>query len=415
MPQAPAPHRPFFIRAINASGKALNRVVPDLPTLNNEKLIAKACKDTGLSDFGNENFREGLQQFTQALEQEAQLNTMGRMMINTEIVRYLSNKLRFEDFAKQHPDLRQQEVARPIFILGLPRTGTTILFNLLAMDPTTRAPLSWEMQDPFPPPRQKSYRSDPRIATCRKQFGILDNLEPRLKTIHEFDAQLPQECVPMYRHEFLCMEYNISYFVPGYHEWLKNQSLIPALEFHKAYLQHLQYYYKKERWILKSPAHLPSIEEILAVYPNACIIQTHRDPTKVAPSLTSLAYALQGMGSDHVDPHRVGKQQMDLWEYSLNKAMAARKKLTDKKDQFIDIQFEETIRDPFATIQRIYRHFDIPYTKEAERLMRSFLASNQEGKHGKHHYSLEMFGLDEASNRERFADYCEMFDIPTGG
>lgn len=402
------PHRPFFVKAINSIGK----LGFQFPSLEENKLVDKALKTTGLSDFGDEHFRLGMNQFIKALENEAQLNTMGRLMAQTEIVKYMQNRLKFVDFAKNNPQVREQEVSRPIFIVGLPRTGTTILFNLLAMDPTTRAPLSWEMQYPFPPPEEQSYRTDSRIADCGKDFRILDKLEPKLKTIHEFDAQLPQECVPMYRHEFLCMEYNISYYVPSYHEWLKSQDLVPALKFHKQYLQHLQYHYKKERWILKSPAHLPSIEEILEVYPNACIIQTHRDPMKVAPSSTSLAYTLQGLGSDHVDPQKVGKQQMDLWEYSLNKAMQARKKLADKSEQFIDVQFEEIVSDPFKTIKRIYDHFDIFYTSETETLMRGFLAANPQGKFGKHHYSLEMFGLDEQSNRARFADYCDMFNIP---
>lgn len=410
---APSPHRPFFIKTINTVGSALWKMGFQVPTLNEEKLIQQARKETGLANFGGDNFREGMHQLIDSLENEAHLNMMGRLMTNTEIVRYLKNKLLFEEYARQNPDVRQQEVARPIFIVGLPRTGTTLLFNLLAMDPTTRAPLSWEVQDPFPPPREETYRSDPRIENCRKAFNTLNKLDPNLIKIHEFESQWPQECVPMYRHEFLCMEYQISYRVPNYHQWLKNQDLVPALQFHKQFLQHLQHHYKKDRWILKSPAHLPSIEEIFSVYPDACIIHTHRDPMKVAPSSTSLAYAIRCLGSDEVDPHEVGAQQMDLWEYSLNKAMAARKKLTDKEDQIIDIQFEDAVTDPYGTIRKIYDKFGIAFTTEAEQQMRGFHEANPQGKHGKHHYSLEMFGLDEKSNSKRFADYCDMFDIPT--
>ena len=313
-----------------------------------------------------------MRRFLRALEEEAELNTMGRLMAETEIVKYLSNRLKFEDYAKLHPDVRTQEVSRPIFIVGLPRTGTTILFNLLAMDPTTRAPLSWEIRNPFPPPREETYRSDTRIADCAKDFTILYRMEPKLISIHEFDSQWPQECVPMYRHEFLCIEYNISYKVPGYYEWLKSQDIIPALRFHKQFLQHLQYHYNKELWILKSPAHLPFKEKIFEVYPDACIIHTHRDPLKVVASVTSLAYTVQCLGSDKVDAHATGEQQMDLWEYSINKAMEARKKLCHKNDQIIDVYFEDIVNDPFVTIQKIYGKFGIEFNDDAEKLMREF-------------------------------------------
>jgi len=295
-----------------------------------------------------------MRRLLRSMEEEAELNTMGRLMVESDTVKYLSNRLEFEDYARLHPDVRIQEVSRPIFIVGLPRTGTTILFNLLALDPATRAPLSWEMQNPFPPPREETYRSDTRIADCAEDFVILNKVEPKLLSIHEFDAQRPQECVLMYRHEFLCIEYSFSYKVPGYYEWLKSQDIIPALSFHKQFLQHLQYHYKKERWILKSPAHLPYIENIFEIYPDACIIHTHRDPLEVAASATSLAYTLQCVGSDKVDAHETGEQQMNLWEYSLNKAMEARKKLCHKNDQIIDIYYEDIVNEPFVTIQKIY-------------------------------------------------------------
>lgn len=407
----PTPYRPWFAKALNVAGEGIFRLGWKPPRLEETELIRQARRATGLEDFGDEGFRPGLRVFLAALEKEANLNLMGRLMAQQNIRGYLKDMLQFEDFHKQHPDLRQQEIRQPLFILGLPRTGTTILFNLLAQDQRNRVPMAWEVSEPMPPPRAATYHCDPRIARCRKRFAMLDRLSPGLKAIHEFGAELPQECVQLYEYRFLSIISLVTHRVPGYYRWVRQQDLLPALRFHKQFLQHLQYYHQKERWVLKSPIHLNSIEELLTVYPDARIVQTHRHPLQVIPSMSSLAYALQQLGSDRVDPKEVGQQQLEMWGAALRRAVAARQKFAVRGEQFCDVRFEEVLKDPIAVVARIYGHFGIPFLPEAERAMTAFLRDNPQGKHGKHRYSLEMFGLDAQRDRHHFADYCAMFNL----
>jgi hypothetical protein len=168
----------------------------------------------------------------------------------------------------------------------------------------------------------------------------------------------------------------------------------------------------KDRWVLKSPVHLRSLDALLTEYPDARIIFTHRDPAKTVPSLASLFYVIRGLASDSVDPHALGQQQLQWWADSLDAAMAAREKHSEKSDQFMDVQFEEVVADPVATLRAAYERFDIPWSADTEGRMRSFLANNPRGKHGAHRYEIEDFGMTLSQIRERFDGYCSEYGIP---
>jgi hypothetical protein len=407
------PNRPLPLRAINGIGGALRKLGLPLIDLDEEKLLSAARKATGYSDFGGDHFRTGMRRLLDSLDGEAQLNIIGRLTARRTLQSNLENRLRLQAHRTRHPQLGDQEIRRPIFILGLPRTGTTILFHLLAQDPTTRAPLSWEVGTPCPPPREASYTSDPRIEAMEQQFANLSKLVPTLCAIHEFGAELPQECVAITGHEFLSVQFFILFNVSRYQQWLDQQSFVPALQFHRRFLQHLQSEYALERWVLKTPGHLAAIEDLLEVYPDACIVHTHRDPVDVMPSLASLCYALRGIGTDVLDPHFVGRQQTELWSQHLQRAVRARERLRARSDQFLDIQFEDVVKDPIDVIGRIYAHFEIPFHDPARRRMEAFVAANPRGRLGAHRYCLEDFGLDREHERRRFAEYCDRFSIPT--
>ncbi|MCP5040899.1 MAG: sulfotransferase [bacterium] len=410
---APKPHRPLAIRAINGVGAGLRRLgVPLLP-VEEEGLLRAARLETGLEDFGGEQFREGLRRLVNSLNEQAQLNVLGRIGARTTLVGSLRNRLQLHDHRKKNPQVAEQEIREPLFIVGLPRTGTTVLFNLLSLDPANRAPLSWEVERPCPAPREETHHSDPRIESMEKQFANLIKMAPNLYAIHEFGAELPQECIAIIGHEFLSVQFHIMYNVASYQEWLDGQSTLPALAFHRRFLQHLQSEFPPKRWVLKTPGHLAVIDELLEVYPDARIIHTHRDPLDVMPSIASLSYTLRGLGTDALDPHFVGHQQTELWANHLERAQRARERTRDREDQFIDVQFEDVANDPIAVIERIYAHFAIPFEAATRQLMQAHLASNPRGKHGAHHYSLEDFGLDRAAVQMRFAGYCERFGIPS--
>ena len=407
----PPPHRPFGIKALNAVGAGLRGLGWDPPSLEPQNLIDAAIRRAGSSDFGGEDFREGLDVFIDSVEREGELSTLGRISCRETLLRYLTNRLRLQEYRTAHPEVADEVIERPIFIVGLPRTGTTILFNMLSQDPGHRTPLSWEVEWPVPPPEPETYDSDPRIQDAEKLFGNLDRVIPTLPAIHEFGALLPQECVPINAHELLTVQFHITFHVPSYQSWLNRQSMLRSYEFHKRFLQHLQSKYMLDRWVLKSPAHLPAINELLEVYPDALIIHTHRDPARVMPSLASLNYAFRCMNSDSVDPARIGRDVMDVWSLYLQRAVEARRQHSDKPDQFFDAHFEDTLRDPVDLLRRAYAHFGLELTHAARDRMAAFLAANPRGSRGVHRYEPKDFNLDLSEIRERFSEYCSEFDV----
>jgi hypothetical protein len=407
----PPPHRPFGIKALNRVGSGLRAVGFTWPSLDEQSLLDAAIRRAGSSDFGDDHFLEGMRVLLDSVEREADLSTLGRVSCRETLLRYLENRLRLTEYRKQHPEVAEQRVERPIFIVGLPRTGTTLLFNLLAQDPGNRAPLSWEVEWPVPPPEPETRDTDPRIKDAEKLFGNLDRLIPTLPAIHEFGAQLPQECVPINAHEFLSVQFHITFHVPSYQAWLNDQDMVRSYEFHKKFLQHLQSKYMKDRWALKSPAHLPAIDELLEVYPDALIIHTHRDPGNVMPSLASLHYAFRGMNSDSVDPARIGRNVMDTWSLQLHKAVEARRRHQDKPGQFFDAHFEDTLANPVDLLRRAYEHFGLELNDATRERMSAFLEANPRGSRGVHRYVREDFGLDLAEIRERFSEYCDEFRV----
>ncbi len=402
------PHRPFPIKLINIPGKLGFKI----PGLKLDKMIKAAKRSTGLNDFGNEDFMERLAVLINSLNNEGRLTTIGRISAKETISRYLRNRLLIENHLKNHPEIEQQEIRKPLIIAGLPRTGTTILFNLLAEDPANRVPMSWEATLPFPPPKTATYDSDPRIQEMQKMFDQLSMLAPGLMAIHEFGALLPQECIPLISYEFVGVEFHSTYYVPGFLKFVDKQSWLPGYQYHKRMLQYLQSEHKKERWVLKTPGHLPVMDQLLEVYPDACIIHTHRDPMKVLTSVSSLNYTLRGIGMDELDPKEVGPDQLDMWESYLNRAIDVREKLGKNNPHFFDVQFEEVLEDPIALIERIYKHFDIPFSDEAKTNMQNHIKNKPRGQFGKHTYHLEDFGLDEKRDRPRLQRYCDYFNIP---
>jgi hypothetical protein len=408
---ATKPTRLFPVRVANAIGRGMARIGFQVPTLDEQALLERVRKETGLYDFGGDHFREGLHQLTEALENEARLNLMGRISANVLIRTYLRNRLQLCEYRKQNPDVGEQSIREPLVIAGLPRTGTSILYALLARDPVNRAPLGWELDSPCPPPEPASYATDPRIARIQKQFDTMYKLEPNMAPIHQVGASIPQECLAITAHEFMSVQFHVSYDIPSYQAWLDAQSFLPAFQTHRQILQHLQHKLPTERWVLKTPGHLSVLGDLLAAYPDACVVHTHRAPMEVMASLASLYYTCRGMSSDAMDPLTTGPPILELWSKHLERAIQARERLSDKKDQFFDVQFRDTAKDPIAVVQKIYAHFDIPFTEEAHRRMQAYIDENPRGRRGVHSYALEDFGLDGKRDAQRFETYREAFGV----
>jgi hypothetical protein len=397
------------MRVLNRMGPVL---APRWPSLDPDNIVRAAARAAKSDQFGDESFRDALPVFFEAIAREADLSWLGRVMCRQSLLAFLQNRFSVYRYRAAHPEVAGVPIERPLFIVGFPRTGTTILHNLLVQDSANRAPLAWEVQFPDPPPRSDTFDTDPRIDKARTHFGHMDTMAPSLASIHEIGADLPQECVPILAQSMLGPQLNMIFNVPSYQAWVDTQSHAPAYTYHRHFLEHLQSKHMRDRWVLKSPVHLRSLDALLAEYPDARIIFTHRDPAKTVPSLASLYYVIHGLASDSIEPHALGQQTAQWWADSLDEAIAARDRHRDKSDQFMDVQFEEVVDDPVAVLGRAYERFDIPWSADIESGMRAFVANNPRGKHGAHRYEIGDFGMSLGHIRERFENYCSAYDIP---
>lgn len=406
-----APGRPLGVRCINGLGRLLRGDRLPLASLDEQGLLDKASRNTGLDDFGDPAFRDRLRLLLDSLQREARLTLLGRMIARADTIRLLENRLRIIDTLKKNPAIAHGEVRRPLFILGLPRTGTTILHQLLAQDPANRVPMTWEVHRPWPPPERATYDSDPRIAAVEKHLSGVDRILPGFQAIHPMGAHLPQECVALTAHDFATMIYHTSYDVPGYQRWLEGADLRPVYAFHRRQLQYLQWRCPGERWVLKSPGHLWALDALLAEYPDALIVQTHRDPLKVIASLTSLVTLLRGMCSDEIDPLAVARDWTVRLEAGLSRTLLVRRRAGLDEARVFDLHFREFLGNEIGMVRRIYDRFGLFWSDEAERRMQSFLAANPREKHGVHRYRFAETGLDLAEERRRYAPYQESMRV----
>ena len=402
---------PLAIRLMNAAGGPLLAAGLPVVRLDESRLLERAARNTELSDFGDETFREPLRILLRSFESEARLTLLGRIIARTDMVRLLENRLRMTDVRKRHPEIEEGEVRRPLFVVGLPRTGTTILHELLAHDPANRVPMTWEVHQPWPPPERATYETDPRIARVEKHFDGVDKIIPGFKKMHPMGATLPQECVALMAHDFATMIFHTTHDVPTYEAWLEAEDLRWVYASHRRQLQYLQWRCPARRWVLKSPGHLWALDSLLAEYPDARIVQTHRDPRKVVASLTSLITLLRGMASDRVDPRAIGADWTARLAAGLQKTMEVRERECLGPDRVFDVHFKQFVGNEIETVRRIYEQFDLELTAEAEQRMRRFLAANPKDKHGIHRYSLAEAGLDAETEHRRYAAYRERYGV----
>lgn len=415
------PFRPLPIRALNALGRVLARVGIRPIALDRASLMRASEKATGLSDYGPDDFIEPLDRLLDALERESRLTLFGRYFARRQLIELLCHRLELADWRTRRPEIAAQEIRRPLFIVGLPRTGTTLLYGLLAEDPAHRAPLSWEIDQPSPPAETATYETDPRIATTQARFDQVNQLAPGFQTIHPVGARMPQECIVPTASVFMSIRFQMAFTVPSYDAWLLEQDMRPAYQHHRRWLQHMQSRHARERWILKSPGHLGPIDALFDTYPDAMVVQTHRDPIRVIPSVAHLEYTMRLVSSDDVDPAAVGREMLHVWSRLLSQGMAARAKDPERDRRILDLSMREITSDPIACIERIYTHFGLDLSDVARARMQAYLERHPKDEFGVHRYSLEAFGLDaEEVNaafkgyRERFGVEAEPFEGPAG-
>ena len=384
-------------------------------SFDRERLVDDATAATGFDDFGGPTWQEGLDRLLESLAGEARLNELGVTIVASEVGAYLRTRLGIVAHRAAHPDLGERAITRPLVIVGQPRTGTTILYDLLAQDPANRAPLSWEVDLPCPPPATATYDTDARIDQCEAASEMADLVIPGFRAFHPIGARLAQECVRMTGSEFRSMIFSVQYDVPTYNRWLLDEAdLAPAYRWHRTFLEHLQSGHMADRWLLKSPAHLWHVGGLLAEYPDAVVIQTHRDPLKVIASVSALAAHLRRMASDAPSlPAAAEQYRHDIFD-GLERGLAARRDGVLPAEQVVDVQFTDFVAHPFATIAALYDRLGLALSAEAESRMRAFLASNPgDGGGGGSRYRWADTGLDADELREQAREYQEHFAVPS--
>jgi hypothetical protein len=376
------------------------------------QLVDAATAATGLDDLGDKTWHEGLERLLWALREEADLHELGVQIAAGEVAGYLSNRLQIVDWRKQHPEIAEADVVPPVVIVGQGRTGTTILYDLLAQDPVTRVPLSWEVDRPCPPPETATYDTDPRIDEVEAVQSGVELLIPGFRAMHPIGARLAQECVRMTAGDFRSLIFPTQYRVPSYARWVLDEAdMAPAYRWHRHYLQHLQSRHPAPRWLLKSPAHIWHLGELLAEYPGALLVQTHRDPLRIIASLASLLSTLRRLATDQPDLVDIAQEWADYVIDGLDRSVAARLDGTVPADRIVDVRFEEINRDPMGVVDRVYDRFGLELPGATADRMREFLDRAPHAGPGAHAYSFADTGLDERALRQRCQRYQEHFAV----
>jgi len=379
---------------------------------NPQQLIDSACAEAGSDDFGEDGWQPGLDRVADGLVNEARLSAIGVEIAYLDIMRALKNRLDVIAWRNQHPEIATKPITAPIFIVGQPRTGTTILYDLLAQDPDLRAPLTWEVEAPCPVPQPETYHNDPRIAATQASLELSEQIIPGFLAFHPMGALVGQECVRITASAFTSMIFSVQYRLPSYYPWLLyNADHAGAYRYHRIFLQHLQSGVPGQ-WILKSPAHLWQLDALLAEYPDALIVQTHRDPLNVISSIAALTHHLRRMGSDESNIAECAAQSYEEIVVGLDRGMALRDSGTVPSGRVIDVQFADFMNDPWTTIRGIYEKLGRELRPDTEQKMRDFLAAHpSDGGRGR--YTWSDTGLDAGEVRDRVRAYQDRYSVPT--
>ena len=374
-----------------------------------DALHEAARREVGFDDFGDRSYLEGFRVLLDAYDRESRLTDVGRGMVEAQLLGILKNRLVVQKFWNENPAILRSEIRRPIFVLGLVRTGTTALHHLLSQDPHMQVLEYWLAAAPSPRPPRAQWEADPRYQRAVEELEWMYKTDPSLKAMHLMTADGPDECRHLFLQSFTDDTFDCNSTIPSYTEWYGRQDMLATYRRHRDLLKLIGSTSPERRWLLKYPVHMGNLRALLKIYPDACIVQTHRDPGRVIPSICSLVSGWRGLYEDKVDRHAVAAWLLDIWATRLNRGLEVRRAHDPK--QFFDLHLREILADPVAAVQRVYNHFGIQMTPEAEQGFRTWKDENPRGKYGEHRYRAEDFGLSDDMIAERFGPYMEHFQI----
>jgi sulfotransferase family protein len=375
-------------------------------SLRPEELIEWARRRTRLADFGEAPFQEGLDRFLRACTEEADLSLFGRLGTRWDMGRLLSNLLRLRAEELRTPEILEEPIEQPIFITGLPRSGTTFLHQLLAADEANQVPRVWQLIHPYPVHGSGNDRRRLRVARQLRMFQVLS---PGFRQMHPIGADSPQECSEITAHIFASPRFDTTYTVPSYRRWLDGNDHIDAFRFHRRFLQHLQHQtgYSR-RWVLKCPDHVFALAGIQAVYPDARFVFVHRDPLRVMSSVARLTEVLRRPFTRRVDRAALGRQECERWSLGTELMIRA----ADEEpfaEAIFHIHYSELVSNPLGALKRLYHHFGLPLESDAAANIYRTVEAKPDGGHRANRYSFADYGIDADEIREQFAHYMARF------
>jgi hypothetical protein len=401
---------PLPVRTALAAWRAASKLGIGNASLNEESLIRAARRSSGLHDFVDDSFREPMRRMLHSLEQEAVLHPLGRVTVRESLVRALVNRLRLEDLNDRHSEISRIPVANPVFVVGLQRTGTTMLQRLLTCEPSLRAMPAWEGLNPapFPNPVDRKGR-DPRIRLAKTAEHALRYLAPELFSIHPVKAEEPEEDIHLLDVSFVSPAIDAIAPVKSYQDWFCEVDQLPAYRYMRRLIQ-LLLWQRGGRWLGKTPHHLEYLDELLTVFPDAKVIITHRDPARTVASFCSMMAHSRAMFSDRVNPIEIGTQFSTKAIRAVTRSMDARERLNP--NTFLDVLYQDVVADPLKEVRRVYDFIGLELESETEAAMQRWMRNNAQTKHGVHDYQLEDFGLDRTSLDPHFEAYRARYGVP---
>ena len=374
-----------------------------------EKLVDLARRRSGLDDFGEWSFEEPLAVLLRSYYEEANLSAFGRIAVRWDMLRFLSNLLRLREEEKKNPAVLEERIDRPIFVLGLPRSGTTFLHNLLADDPGNLTPRCWQTVFPYPVGVQKNGSRDRRAELTARQYSQFLLLAPELPSLHPLDAYAAQECIEITGHVFRSLRFDTTHYIPSFQQWLEDAGHLEAYRFHKRFLQHLQHQNGGGQWILKSPDHIFALEALCEVYPDARFVFVHRDPMKVLPSVARLTEILRQPFTRKIDRLQIGQQVSNRWALGSKLLIEAADWLKSSPERIMHVRYKDLVRDPFAIVTDLYRHFGMTLSGPGEQGLKRSIAERPDGGYGRNSYRFEDYGLNPAAERKHYSAYMAHF------
>ncbi len=403
-------YRPH-LKVLDGAVGALQSVGLLARNITPEHVKTAAMKRTGLSDFGDSSYEAPFQKLMEVLPNYP-LSSLGTLLTEQTIVKAMSNRLRIQAYLAAHPELAKRKVERPIFVLGFPRTGTTLLQNLLGLDEGQRCLQFWEIQTPIPIDPNPTRDHDRRFRIADRTLQLAYLVAPEQRQIHEIKPETPEECWPLFSNSFAVLNYDLMSMFVDYGRWLLDYDMTGPYAFYRDTLKILGANRpESERYLLKCPEHLWFIDALLAVFPDARIVWTHRDPVASVASYCSLISLGQRMLYGKIDPQRLGEHIQARFLTGVGRAMDARDR-SGKESQFYDVDFKDLVRDPADVVRKVKEWADIPHDKASEARVQRYLTTERGDKKGAHKYSAEVYGLDPRAIHREYADYIERFRIP---